>query len=661
CRAHPAEEVYVTGTFDNWTKSEKLEKVGSSFEKTVTLADASEKIYYKGTDRKQRRRLAQPATASVHPSKSLVHQSQSLFPPSWRGKKGCQANYWWKLLPSSRAALVPASPPLALTQFASRSAEPHKFCWGLFGVLSTFLTIAFLRPHCVVGFFHANAAAFPLGVSAALLALHMAVMGKLATEKEESHAGLGGTQGTRGQAPPRQPPPSPGQEPTAMPVAKEQAAAQRARNHRRLPFVVDNNWITDHTAPQEPDHEGNVNNFLTPDQIVKEDTTAAVMNTVTPESTTAALAKDVPLEKEEELPQATPSDIPGGFPVTPANELDKFIGVNPIPAQDVTAEPVTVAPGEPLPASVKAGDINEHVKIDKEGYEDSSALPGLSKEETTVPEVTSNTIPESSLPMATADATINSAAPTSTTAALAAEVPLETKTAEVPEVVKESQEKAHAEPEASANPEAVQEKAVVEDELLEKTKEETREEVAPEVPTVVKESIAEAGKSPEAAANTEAVIEKKEVEAELLKEVKPVPAVGEETKVEAEKPKVEAAKEEVKETKEEVKEGEKTKTEAVKEEAKLAKEEVKAAVTKDESTNGANGVHTTANGTNGATLTSTKEPEAPTTPAKAPSSVPESTTPSNTKAAESPSGTEKKKKNRLSAFIGKLKAKVHSK
>ncbi|KAK1992297.1 hypothetical protein LX36DRAFT_662564 [Colletotrichum falcatum] len=46
-RAHPAEEVYVTGTFDNWTKSEKLEKVGNSFEKTVTLPDASQKIYYK--------------------------------------------------------------------------------------------------------------------------------------------------------------------------------------------------------------------------------------------------------------------------------------------------------------------------------------------------------------------------------------------------------------------------------------------------------------------------------------------------------------------------------------------------------------------------------------------------------------------------------------
>ncbi|GJC85126.1 hypothetical protein ColLi_07964 [Colletotrichum liriopes] len=511
-------------------------------------------------------------------------------------------------------------------------------------------------------------------------------------------------------------------------------------------FVVDNNWITDHTAPQEPDHEGNVNNFLIPDQIAKEDTSAAIMNTVTPESTTAALAKDVPLEKKEELPQATPSDIPGGFPVTPAaNELDKTFGT---------------------------GDINDQVKLDKEAYEDSSALPGLSKEETTLPAVTSNTIPESSLPIATADVTINSAAPTSTTAALAAEVPIETKTAEVPEVVKESQEKAHAEPEASANLEAVQEKAVVEDELLEKvptapstsegtsgfgtqkteaagtvvataatvggiaaaaainakdsiveaaapavnqasvaaadaaaqasvvatdaaaqlpepvkeslpvsvqeaiggqTKEETREEVAPQVPTVVKESIAESGKSPEAAANTEAVIEKKEVEAELLKEVKTAPAVGEEAekaKIEAEKPKVEAAKEEVKETKEEVKEGDKTKTQAVKEEAKHAKEEVKDAVTKDDSkkeANGANGAHTTpitttpANGTNGATPAATKEPAVPTTPAKAPSSVPESTTPSHSKAAESPSGTEKKKKNRLSAFIGKIKSKVHSK
>ncbi|OAQ99824.1 hypothetical protein LLEC1_07089 [Akanthomyces lecanii] len=44
---HPAEEVYVTGTFDNWTKSVKLEKRGGIFEKTVSLEIPSDKIYYK--------------------------------------------------------------------------------------------------------------------------------------------------------------------------------------------------------------------------------------------------------------------------------------------------------------------------------------------------------------------------------------------------------------------------------------------------------------------------------------------------------------------------------------------------------------------------------------------------------------------------------------
>ena len=37
----------MTGTFDNWSKSEKMEKVGDKFEKSVDLPDTSEKIYYK--------------------------------------------------------------------------------------------------------------------------------------------------------------------------------------------------------------------------------------------------------------------------------------------------------------------------------------------------------------------------------------------------------------------------------------------------------------------------------------------------------------------------------------------------------------------------------------------------------------------------------------
>jgi len=47
-RDHPADEVYVTGTFDDWAKSVKLEKKdGNLHEKLVELPQATEKIYYK--------------------------------------------------------------------------------------------------------------------------------------------------------------------------------------------------------------------------------------------------------------------------------------------------------------------------------------------------------------------------------------------------------------------------------------------------------------------------------------------------------------------------------------------------------------------------------------------------------------------------------------
>ena len=37
----------MTGTFDHWQKSERLDKVGDIFAKTVNLPVATEKIYYK--------------------------------------------------------------------------------------------------------------------------------------------------------------------------------------------------------------------------------------------------------------------------------------------------------------------------------------------------------------------------------------------------------------------------------------------------------------------------------------------------------------------------------------------------------------------------------------------------------------------------------------
>ncbi|KAJ4219787.1 Cruciform DNA binding protein [Fusarium oxysporum] len=393
-------------------------------------------------------------------------------------------------------------------------------------------------------------------------------------------------------------------------------------------FIVDGNWIINQSAPNEPDLEGNVNNFITPDQLNTETPGAAILNTVTPSSTTAAMAAEQPIEnkpteektlgdkptQDEKLPLETPSDIPGGFPATPANELDTTIGINPLPASEGAGNPIKLEPGEKIPESITAQSTDKYVKLDKESYEKSDALPGI---ETELPPVSSNTIPESSLPIIGAqDVVINSAAPTATTAGLAAEVPLESNGAFVPEVVRESQEKAGAVTEASTDPTEVKEKTMVEEELkgtvpeapatsvgtagvgteksentpdtslaalaataggaviaaglaaketveekaspalnsaadaitdtanknlpdsvkeqlpvaaqetlAAKNEEQIRQEVSPEVPVEVKESLVEAGKSPEAAANTAAVEDKKEVENELLKEVKPVTGI----------------------------------------------------------------------------------------------------------------------------------------
>uniref|UniRef100_A0A8H7KAJ0 AMP-activated protein kinase glycogen-binding domain-containing protein n=1 Tax=Bionectria ochroleuca TaxID=29856 RepID=A0A8H7KAJ0_BIOOC len=294
-------------------------------------------------------------------------------------------------------------------------------------------------------------------------------------------------------------------------------------------FVVDNIWTTNDSAPKEPDQDGNINNFLTPEQIITSPAAAALINTVTPDSTTAAMAGQQSKKKKnkksknnnknkesqdslattettqskdaEEAP--TPADIPGGFPITPAAELDRPVGINPLPAAEGAVNPVKVEAGEKIPQSVAAQDLNANVKLDKESYEKSDALPGglpaaiaaeaekpvsinplpaaagavnpiqlapgekvpqsvaaqdinanvkLDKEsyeksdtlpgvQTEVPAVSKNIIPESGLPVG--DATINSVTPTATTAILAGNVPLEPK---VPKIVKESQEQAGVPP-----------------------------------------------------------------------------------------------------------------------------------------------------------------------------------------------------------------------
>lgn len=250
-------------------------------------------------------------------------------------------------------------------------------------------------------------------------------------------------------------------------------------------FVVDNNWVINESSPKEPDHEGNVNNFLTPEQIAGTNPAAAILNTVAPGATTTAMAGEQPLESRPE--PETPADIPGGFPATPANELDKPIGVAPLPAAEGGVNPVTLAPGEPVPQTITAQNVDSHVKLDKESYEKSDALPG-----TELPPVSKASIPEAAglAVGGNKPVTINTVGPGATTANLAGAVALESKVAEgqVPEVVKESQAAAGVDPEASAVPAEVGEKKALEDELKEKIPEApSTSEGIPELGTIKSE------------------------------------------------------------------------------------------------------------------------------------------------------------------------------
>ncbi len=253
--------------------------------------------------------------------------------------------------------------------------------------------------------------------------------------------------------------------------------------------MVDGKWLADESAPKEDDGTGNSNNVLTPEHIAMASAppTAALLSSAAPESSTAQLAKDAPLEKADK-----PSDLPGTFPETPLNDADKEFKVSPLPAAEGGLNPIKLAPGEKIPDAFKAGDVGSNVKLDQASYEKADTLPGVSTE---LPPISGNLIPESSLPITGGgEVTINTVTPSSTTAALAAGVPLEPK---APKAAEEAETAVKA------------------------------PEISPEVPAEVKESIEEAGGSPEAAANTEAVEEKKAVEAELLKEVKPTEAAAE--------------------------------------------------------------------------------------------------------------------------------------
>lgn len=323
---------------------------------------------------------------------------------------------------------------------------------------------------------------------------------------------------------------------------------------------------------------------------------------VNPIPATEGLGNPVTLAPGEKVPEPstlTSNTVESTVKHDKEEPEEATVSVAPIPATAGAGNPIHLAPGEkvPDPSTLTGNTVSSTVTTDAASYEKSDgqppqlAAPVFTPEAEreaqggmfSLPPLAGSVIPESSLPMG-ADAKveqdtgihIQSAAPTSTTAALAGAVPLEPRG--VPEAVSESQKEAGFAPEASANAEAVEEKKEVEQELKDKVPEEpatsTNEKTvtqqateaastgaetakqagevaaagavgaagafaaatyaakdkaaetiglngqattaASNVPEVVAESQKEAHVSPEAAANSEAVQEKKQVESELV-------------------------------------------------------------------------------------------------------------------------------------------------
>lgn len=197
----------------------------------------------------------------------------------------------------------------------------------------------------------------------------------------------------------------------------------------------------------------------------------AFVSGITPQSTTAQLAGQVPKESEKSLKGG--SEV--SQPETPFHDAQEF-KVDPIPATSGIGNPVTLQPSEkvPPPSSLTKNTVNSTVTTDKASYEKGPGAAGQGQTTATqggafgVLPVTGQIIPESGLPMGPQSTegtgpSVRSVGAGATTAALAGQVPKEPRG--VPEVVEKSQAEAGVEPEASANPEAVAEKRAVEKEL----------------------------------------------------------------------------------------------------------------------------------------------------------------------------------------------------
>ncbi|PUU83949.1 hypothetical protein B9Z19DRAFT_1098358 [Tuber borchii] len=276
-------------------------------------------------------------------------------------------------------------------------------------------------------------------------------------------------------------------------------------------YVVDGNWIVDTTARREAGGDGIENNVLLPEDLVEEktepDMSSAAVSSVAPDSTTAALAAQVPKETNGNVNDAaissvspdsttaalaagvsgearTPSlkDVPGGFPQTsaietsdPHEDAEQVPPSEPAPKHDDNSEDLSGGVKLDLNSSPEA-DVPEIVEDSQEKADvppEASASAEQKKEvegelKEGVPVQSSAEGDVAGDQATTVTPTVGGIAAAAGLSSASGESNEETTPTVVPDLVKQSQEAAHVSPEASAVESAVEAKKEFESELKHK-------------------------------------------------------------------------------------------------------------------------------------------------------------------------------------------------
>ncbi|PNS19138.1 Cruciform DNA-recognizing protein 1 [Sphaceloma murrayae] len=509
---HAASEVYVTGTFDGWSQSQKLEKVGSGFEKKVSLSDASEKIYYKFV---------------VDGTWTTDHEAPSETDHSGNVNNVLKPEHILSSVsPSSTTAALASQVPLEKSgpsselpgQFPETPAnEPTSFSVNPIPATSGPGNPIKLAPGEPVP----DPSTYTSNTVQSTVRDGQDLDNKVAPETAEQTFSVNPIPATAGAGNPiklapgeKVPDPSTYTSNTISSTVRDDSAfdTKTAAGAPQLPPVlskqeeaeaggaaifgvgpVASNIIPESSLPMGPQSGKGVDDPTT--------------NSVGPTSTTAQMAGQQPIE-----PRGVPEVV---------TESQREAGAAPEASDSVEAIKEKTQVEEELkekipeaPSTSESGLLGKSEKgiLGTAAAGVAAAGAAAAGAAYAAKDKVAGSQPEKALPQTVQDT-------------LPASFTTQKQTNGVPEVVTESQHKAHADPEASASAEAVKEKAAMEKELEQKIKPSQESGVPGSqvsgVPGVVTESQHKAHVDPEASASAEAVQEKAAMEKELEQTVKP--------------------------------------------------------------------------------------------------------------------------------------------